>query len=134
MVEVVVFPRDYEKYHQYLVEDEKVFISGHANVEEDKNGKLICEKIYSFDDTVRELWLQFPTKEEFSEKEQKLYSMLLESDGKDEIVIYIASPRAMKKLGKNHTIRINSEIVNNLTNFLGENNVKVVEKSIEKRA
>lgn len=133
-VEVVVFPRDYEKYHQYLVEDEKVFISGHANVEEDKNGKLICEKIYSFDDTVRELWLQFPTKEEFSEKEQKLYSMLLESDGKDEIVIYIASPRAMKKLGKNHTIRINSEIVNNLTNFLGENNVKVVEKSIEKRA
>jgi DNA polymerase-3 subunit alpha len=24
--------------------------------------------------------------------------------------------------------------VNNLTNFLGENNVKVVEKSIEKRA
>jgi len=133
-VEVVVFPRDYEKYHQYLIEDEKVFISGHANVEEDKNGKLICEKIYSFDDTIRELWLQFPTKEEFSEKEQTLYSMLLESDGKDEVVIYIASPRAMKKLGKNHTIRINSEIVNNLTNFLGENNVKVVEKSIEKKA
>lgn len=38
----------------------------------------------------------------------------------------------MKKLGKNHTIRVNSEIVNNLTNFLGENNVKVVEKNIEK--
>lgn len=133
-VEVVVFPRDYEKYHQYLIEDEKVFISGHANVEEDKNGKLICEKIFSFDDTIRELWLQFPTKEEFLEKEQKLYSMLQESDGKDEIVIYIASPRAMKKLGKNLTIRINSEIVNNLTNFLGENNVKVVEKSIEKKA
>lgn len=133
-VEVVVFPRDYEKYHQYLIEDEKVFITGHANVEEDKNGKLICEKIFSFDDTIRELWLQFPNKEEFLEKEQKLYSMLLESDGKDEIVIYIASPRAMKKLGKNLTIRINSEIVNNLTNFLGENNVKVVEKSIEKKA
>lgn len=133
-VEVVVFPRDYEKYHSYLMEDEKVFISGHANVEEDKNGKLICEKIYSFDDTIRELWLQFPTKEEFLEKEQRLYSMLQESDGKDEVVIYIASPRAMKKLGKNLTIRINPEIVNNLTNFLGENNLKVVEKSIEKKA
>lgn len=133
-VEVVVFPRDYEKYHSYLMEDEKVFISGHVNVEEDKNGKLICEKIYSFDDTIRELWLQFPTKEEFLEKEQRLYSMLQESDGKDEVVIYIASPRAMKKLGKNLTIRINPEIVNNLTNFLGENNLKVVEKSIEKKA
>lgn len=133
-VEVVVFPRDYEKYHSYLMEDEKVFISGRANVEEDKNGKLICEKIYSFDDTIRELWLQFPTKEEFLEKEQRIYSMLQESDGKDEVVIYIASPRAMKKLGKNLTIRINPEIVNNLTNFLGENNLKVVEKSIEKKA
>ena len=132
-VEVIVFPRDYEKYSRYLIEDEKVFISGHANVEEDKNGKLICEKIYSFDDTIRELWLQFATKEEFAEKEQMIYSLLSESDGKDEIVIYIASPRAMKRLGKNHTIRVNSEIVNNLTNFLGENNVKVVEKSIEKK-
>ncbi|MDD6306232.1 MAG: DNA polymerase III subunit alpha, partial [Clostridiales bacterium] len=98
-VEVIVFPRDYEKYSRYLIEDEKVFISGHANVEEDKNGKLICEKIYSFDDTIRELWLQFATKEEFAEKEQMIYSLLSESDGKDEIVIYIASPRAMKRLG-----------------------------------
>ena len=131
-VEVIVFPRDYEKYHTYLNEDEKVFISGHVNVEEDKNGKLICESIVSFDDTKKELWLQFATKEDFAAKEQTLYTMLRESDGNDEIVIYIASPRAMKKLGKNHTIRVNSEIVNNLTNFLGENNVKVVEKNIEK--
>ena len=131
-VEVIVFPRDYEKYHTYLNEDEKVFISGHVNVEEDKNGKLICESIVSFDDTKKELWLQFATKQDFAAKEQTLYTMFRESDGNDEIVIYIASPRAMKKLGKNHTIRVNSEIVNNLTNFLGENNVKVVEKNIEK--
>ena len=43
-VEVIIFPRDYEKYSRYLNEDEKVFVAGHANVEEDKNGKLICEK------------------------------------------------------------------------------------------
>lgn len=133
-VEVVVFPRDYEKYHSYLNEDEKVFIRGRANVEEDKNGKLICEKIYSFEETKRELWLQFATKEEFSQKEQAVYGMLSDSDGEDEVVIYIAAPRAMKRLGKNRTIHINAEIVNNLTNFLGENNVKVVEKGIEKKA
>ncbi len=43
-VEVIVFPRDYERYHTYLNVDEKIFVSGHANVEEDKNGKIICEK------------------------------------------------------------------------------------------
>ena len=90
-VEVIIFPRDYEKYSRYLNEDEKVFVAGHANVEEDKNGKLICEKIYSFDDTKRELWLQFATKESYEEKEKELYSRLYGSDGNDEIVIYIAS-------------------------------------------
>ena len=132
-VEVIIFPRDYEKYSRYLNEDEKVFVAGHANVEEDKNGKLICEKIYSFDDTKRELWLQFATKEAFEEKEKELYSLLYGSDGNDEIVIYIASPRAMKRLGQNHNIHINPELVGNLTEFLGEKNVKIVEKSIENK-
>ena len=132
-VEVIIFPRDYEKYSRYLNEDEKVFIAGHANVEEDKNGKLICEKIYSFDDTKRELWLQFATKEAFEEKEKELYYLLYGSDGNDEIVIYIASPRAMKRLGQNHNVHINPELVGNLTEFLGEKNVKIVEKSIEKK-
>ena len=133
-VEVIVFPRDYERYSRYLNEDEKVFIRGHANVEEDKNGKLICERIYGFDETKRELWLQFPTKEKFAQNEQTLYDMLRDSDGNDEVVIYVASPRAVKRLGKNFNIRIEPGLVNNLTNFLGENNLKVVEKSIEKNA
>ena len=132
-VEVIIFPRDYEKYSRYLNEDEKVFVAGHANVEEDKNGKLICEKIYSFDDTKRELWLQFATKESYEEKEKELYSRLYGSDGNDEIVIYIASPRAMKRLGQNYNIHINPELISNLTDFLGEKNVKIVEKSIEKK-
>ena len=132
-VEVIIFPRDYEKYSRYLNEDEKVFVAGHANVEEDKNGKLICEKIYSFDDTKRELWLQFATKEAFEEKEKELYSLLYGSDGNDEIVIYIASPRAMKRLDQNYNIHINPELVGNLTEFLGEKNVKIVEKGIEKK-
>lgn len=49
-VEVVVFPKDYEKYSSILQEEAKVFIRGHASVEEDRDGKLICEQIVSFDE------------------------------------------------------------------------------------
>lgn len=133
-VEVVVFPRDYERHHQMLNEDAKVFITGHANVEEDKNGKLICGSIISFDDTKQELWLQFETKEVFEEKEKELYALLHDSDGKDSVVIYISSDKAMKRLPGNYNICITEEIVNSLTNFIGKKNVKVVEKSIEKKA
>ena len=133
-VEIIVFPKDYERYHALLYEDEKVFVKGHANVEEDKNGKLICERIYSFDETKRELWLQFSTKEEFEARERELYSILHDSDGNDSVVIYISSMKAMKRLPQSQNVCADSEIVNNLTNFLGKNNVKVVEKSIEKKS
>ncbi|MGN0142165.1 MAG: DNA polymerase III subunit alpha [Roseburia sp.] len=133
-VEIIVFPRDYEKYQHLLNEDEKVFISGRANVEEEKDGKLVCERISSFDDVKRVLWLKFESKESFAKKEQELYHMLADSDGKDEVMIYISNPKALKQLPPNYNIHIDKEIVNNLTNFLGENNVKVVEKGIEKSA
>ena len=128
-VEVIVFPNSYEKYHDLLNEDEKVFITGRANVEEDKNGKIICEKIVAFDQVKRELWIQFETKESFEEKEQKLYEMLHDSDGKDTVVIYISSLKAMKCLPDNYNICANEELTGRLKKVFGEGNVKVVEKS-----
>ncbi len=132
-VEVIIFPRDYEKYHTYLEEDAKIFVTGRANVEEEKNGKLICEKIIGFDDGKKELWLQFPDMASYQEKEAQLFSMLSGSDGRDEVVIYLAAEKRMKRLPKSRSIRVESQLIHALGGFLGENNVKVVEKSIENR-
>lgn len=52
-VEVVVFPRDYEQYSSLLTEDAKIFVRGRVSVEEDKDAKLICEQIASFEDAAR---------------------------------------------------------------------------------
>lgn len=133
-VEVIIFPKDYERYSRFLNEDAKVFVVGHATVEDEQNGKIICERIIPFDDTQREVWLQFPTKEEYLAQEQELMAKLHDSDGNDEVVIYVANPKAVKKLGRNLTVCANSELLTTLTNFLGEKNVKVIEKSIENRA
>lgn len=72
-VEIIIFPKDYERYAKYLENDAKVFVEGRVTAEEDRNGKLICEKIISFDEVKRELWLQFPSKGDFEEKEGALY-------------------------------------------------------------
>ncbi len=130
-VEVVVFPRDYGKYQFLLEVDSKVFIRGRAIVEEEKNGKLICERVYGFDEAKRELWIQFPDKEQFIAQEDKLYKMLAESDGKDSVVIYLSAERARKRLPDSRNIEIEEGLMNNLTKIYGENNVKVVEKAIE---
>ena len=130
-VEVIIFPRDYEKYQRYLNADEKVFVVGRASVEDDKDGKIICERIVPFDETGCDLWFQFATMDEYKEKEKVLMDILFDSDGNDEVVIYVANPKAIKRLGKNHTVGVNEELLRTLTSFLGEKNVKVVEKSIE---
>ena len=41
-VEVVVFPRDYEKNRALLEIDQKVFIKGRVSEEDEKASKLIC--------------------------------------------------------------------------------------------
>lgn len=133
-VEIIVFPKDYERYNRFLNEEEKIFVVGHATVEEEQDGKVICERIVPFDDTRKELWLQFPTKSDFSAKEQQVYEILRDSDGNDEVVIYISDVKAFKRLPRNRAVGTNSVLLARLTEFLGEKNVKVVEKGIENRA
>ena len=130
-VEVVVFPRDYEKNRDYLEVDSKVFVRGRVSEEDDKPSKMICEKIIPFERTKKELWIQFPDKATFLDEEQIVYGYLADSDGDDEVMIYCAKERAVKKLPKNRTIGINEQILSRLMNHFGEKRVKVVEKPIE---
>ncbi len=130
-VEVIIFPRDYERYHSYLNIDDKIFIRGHASVEEDKSGKVICEKIYGFDETKKELWIQFPDKEEYEKEERKLFQLIQNSDGNDSVVIYTSKERAMKRLPANRNVHIEPQLLEILRDSYGAGNVKVVEKGIE---
>lgn len=130
-LEIIIFPKDYEKNSHLLEIDNKVFVRGRVSTEEEKNGKLICERMYSFDDTKKELWLQFDTVESYQQKEPELLNRLKGSDGQDPVIVYIAGTRQMKRLPPGWSVQAGPEIVNNLTNFLGEKNVKVVEKFIE---
>ena len=129
-VEIIIFPKDYERYAKYLENDAKVFVEGRVTAEEDRNGKLICEKIISFDEVKRELWLQFPSKSDFEEKESALYGKMMDADGSEHVVIYLAAEKQMKRLPENRNVAITKELLEELENFLGKNNVKVVEKSL----
>ncbi|MGN1171827.1 MAG: DNA polymerase III subunit alpha, partial [Lachnospiraceae bacterium] len=125
-VEVIVFPRDYEKNADKLVVDNKVFIKGRVSVEEEKDGKLICEQITAFDQMPKKLWIKFSTMEAYEEKAEKLNAILGESEGNDRVVIYIESDRAMKTLPANRNVKADRTLVQILGSAFGEENVKVV--------
>ena len=130
-VEVVVFPNDYEKNVQKMEEDSKVFIRGKVQGDADKASKLICEKIYSFDDVPKELWVQFETKESYLTAENEFLKLLSGSRGTDRVIIYVRTPKSIKYLGIEKSVKINETLLGKLYEKYGMDNVKVVEKSIE---
>ncbi len=132
-VEIVVFPRDYEKNREYLEVDQKVFVKGRVSEEEEKASKLICEKIVPFERTKKELWIQFPDKAAYMEQEPIVFGYLADSEGDDEVVIYCQQERAVKRLPRNRNIKIDPQILGRLMNHFGEKRVKVVEKTIENK-
>ena len=125
-VEVIVFPRDYEKYSDKLVEDRKVFIKGRVSVEDEKDAKLICEKLTTFEEMPKKLWIKFPDKETFEQKEAELMSSLRDSEGGDSVVIYIESPKAMKTLPPNQNVNADNELIERLESLYGKENIRVV--------
>jgi DNA polymerase-3 subunit alpha len=127
-VEIIVFPRDYEKFRGVITEDAKVLIRGRVSAEEDKAAKLICTEILSMDDLPRELWIRFKNKDVFFEEENHLYEMLSGSDGKQEVVIYLEEERAVKRLPKNRCVALSVDLLESLKKAYGEEQIKVVDK------
>ena len=125
-VEVVVFPKDYEKNAALLVEDAKVFVQGRVSVEEDKDGKLICERILPLEKPARKLWIKFPDMASYQAQEAKLLAAIAESEGDDGVVIYVQNPKSMKELPRNRNVRADEELLTSLYGMFGEENVKVV--------
>ena len=132
VVDVIVFPRDYEKNRSYFTIDSKVLIQGKASVEEEKPAKIILQKIVPFDELPKQLWIQFENKEVYEKEARELESMLLPNAKGAELVVYCREEKAAKSYGLNQKISTTTETIQKLVEKYGQENVKVVEKSIEK--
>ncbi len=124
-VEIVVFPRDYEKYAGKLLEEEKVFITGRTSIEEDKDGKVILESMITFDEAPKKLWIKFASIEEYVQKEKVLSAILALSEGNDTVIIYCEKEKQQKKLPKNQNVKSDEQLLGSLKSAFGESNIKV---------
>ena len=132
-VEALVFPKIYEKNKQYLTEDSKVFLRGRASIGDDPVGKLVCEEVIPFSAIPNELWLQFEDQEFYERTVDSVMAVLRESEGKDRVVMYLKKERKLRRLSPSWAIDAQGRLLEELYTLLGEKNVKVVQKNIEKR-
>lgn len=124
-VEVIVFPRDYEKNVQMLELDAKVFVQGRISCEDDRPSRLVCEKIIPFDREKKELWIQFADRETFEKQETAMLNSLKAYEGDVPVVAYLAKEKQWKKYPPNRNIGLQEQLLKNLRQQFGENNVKI---------
>lgn len=129
-VEVIVFPRDFEKYGDALEEDSKIFVAGRVSAEEGKNAKLICEKVVPFSDGAKEIWIRFADHAAYEAQKDALEQMLSLSEGKDEVVLYLAAERAVKRMRTDRGVQADAFLLDGLKSRFGESDIQVKTKKI----
>ncbi|MBQ8526880.1 MAG: DNA polymerase III subunit alpha [Lachnospiraceae bacterium] len=124
-MEVVVFPRDYEKNSDKLIVDSKVFVKGHVQVEDEKDGKLIGSQIYPFDSVPRRLTVRFPDKDTYLAQASKLDGILADSEGSDSVAVICSKERIQKVLPANRNIHIEEALLDKLRETFGAESISV---------
>jgi len=129
-IEVIVFPRDFEKFKNVIEEGRKYIISGKASLEENADAKLIAGKIIPFEEIPREVWLQFENKAKLEEIEPKLNEIFINNKGNAKVMLYCREEKQVKQVNTVKGMSYAESVIALLKEKLGEENVKIVTKMI----
>ena len=135
-VEVLVFPRVYERYRACCVKDERIFVSGKVSLEDNKNAKLLADRICRFQDVPQDLWLRFSSMDAYLESEQEVFRILTKGqEAGDEgpsgtaagkIMIYVEKPRSAKELRFPGKMYLPAAMITALEEAFGKENISQV--------
>ena len=121
-VEVIVFPKDYQKMREEIRMERAFYIKGRASVSEE-SGKLIAGRMIPMDTITKEVWIQTNNISHFKEKQNDLYDVIRQYPGKDELVIYSREEKAVKRLPSYQNISGKDGVIALLRDIFGEKNV-----------
>ena len=125
-IEVVIFPRDYERNQSRLEVDGKIFVQGRVQLEDEKDGKLIGSVISRFDEMPRRLAIGFADKDSYLKQADQLTELLKGSEGKDSVLIVCKKERVQKLLPPNQNVHIEETLLERLSAAFGKDNIKVL--------
>jgi DNA polymerase-3 subunit alpha len=126
-IELLVFPKIYQKYSKFIVEDNIVLVKGRISVKEEEQPKIIVDSIEplkKLSTEVKKLYLRLDDST-WRNKFEELKPILLQHRGI--CPIYVFLPQSRKKLmaAREMWVDISDELLNKLKEKIGEDNVKM---------
>jgi DNA polymerase-3 subunit alpha len=129
-VEVVVFPKKYEQYRQYLEQDNRIFVYGRASISETE-GKLLLEKLVPFDNLPKQVYLQCENMEAYLSLESNIYDILDKYPGESSVTVCLKAEKKRKQLGRQFCVTISEPLLQELKELLGAGKVITMDSKLD---
>ena len=126
-VEILVFPKPFERYRDILVEDNKIIVEGKVSAEDERPWKLICDTVTEFSKLPRAVWVAFPDRAAYETKKRILGENLsAATPGIDRVVAFLKSTKGLLDATRGRKVLASEEFLENLRKDFGEGNVAVL--------
>ena len=125
-IEVIVFPKTYDRYLKHINEDNIVVVQGKVSLREEEEPKIICEKITPLKSFKSgKLYIKISSEKSLNTFD-KLKRIFAKYSGDSPVYIYIEREDKVVMADRNLWVDIgNEQLLNELKNIVGENCVKI---------
>ncbi len=123
-VEVLMFPKDYEKYGDKLDVNDKVLIKGTASVDEEKGSTLLFSDFTDLTSYPKTIWVKFNDEAAFENGRVFLGTELEDRLGHDKCIVYIEETKRKILFDDSGTLAT-PQLLEALRKKFGEENVVV---------
>ena len=127
-IEVIVFPKALDRLRHIIKEDTLVKLKGRVSIKEDELPKIICENIEGLEKiNGNKLYIRVKDKGAIREASNFIKNIIGDCLGNTPIYLFDAEKRQNYRLSKDKWINEDDEVIENLKNHFGEENVKLIE-------
>lgn len=131
-IEIVVFPKKYEQYKQYLEQDSKIFVYGRASISEDE-GKILLEALVPFERVPKKVYLQCENMEDYNTKQKAVYEIIDRYPGNNTVIICLKEEKSYKTLPGQFQVDVKEECIAELKQLLGDEKVAITNGKLDMR-
>ena len=126
-IEVIIFPRTYDKYENYILEDNIVIIEGNISISEEDEPKIICEAIRPFTPIKKSKVYLKLGKEHSITKLDDIKRVLKKHNGNVPVYVYIERKKQTIMAERDYWINVDSDgLLDDLSKLLGNNSIKIL--------
>lgn len=126
-IEVLIFPKTYQKCSKFVQEDSIVRIKGRVSVREDEQPKIIAEEIEPLkkrDLDLKKLYLRMDDNT-WESQINELKEVFARYRGQSPVYVVLKQARKKLMAPRDIWVKLNPDLISELSNRLGEDNVKV---------